>query len=177
MFTKISNIEWINYIESNKDDIISFDYSTLRKDTPDGLIKGTANFKFSRKMLLEGLKNLKSYKKIINSSPGKYEFINDNISSDNTYKILYLQIHNVLARNKKTKLFSTETWKLLIISHDFLVNQYYTARERECLEMLLYDNPMLDKDCLIALFNSIKNSYDVRKNNITLEETIKKHLY
>ena len=23
MFTKISNIEWINYIESNKDDIIS----------------------------------------------------------------------------------------------------------------------------------------------------------
>lgn len=177
MFTKISNIEWINYIETNKYDIISFDYSTLRKDIPEGLIKGTVNFKFSRKMLFDGLEYLKSYKKTINSSPEKYDFINDNIFSDNIYKSLYLQINNVLTRNKKTKIFNTETWKLLIISHDFLVNQYYTTNERECLELLMYDNPMLDKDSLIALFNNINNNYNLKKSNFSLKEIIKNRLY
>lgn len=177
MFTKTINIEWINYIEENKDDIFAFDYSTLRKDIPDNLIKGTINFKSSHKMLLNGLEGLKKYKKVINSSPEKYEFINEHISSDNTYKSLYLQIENILNKNKKTKFFNTDTWKLLIISHDFLVNQYYITRERNCLEMLMVDNPMLDKDGLIALFNNIKNNHDIRKNNITLEEIIENHLY
>lgn len=177
MFTVISNVDWIDFIEKNSNDILTFDYSSIRKDTPQDLIRGTINLKCTNEMLQRGLQFLKQYRDKIISNPDEFEFINANISCDNKYECLFRQIENVLKRNRVIKLVNTDTWKLLIIAHDYLVNEYYITRERKCLEMLINDNPMLGKDCIIALFNNLKNSYDIRKNNITLEEAIKNHLY
>ncbi len=177
MFTMITNIDWIDFIEKNSNDILTFDYSSLKKDVPEELIKGTINLKCSYDMLKNGLKFLTQYRDKILSNPREYEFINANISCDSEYECLFRQIDNVLRRNRVIKSVNTDTWKLLIIAHDYLVNEYCISRERNCLEMLIADNPMLGKDCIIALYNNLKNSYDIRKNNITLEEAIRNHLY
>lgn len=51
------------------------------------------------------------------------------------------------------------------------------ALERECLEILIDQNPMLDKDSIIALLDDIKNN--AIKNNCIddLKEIILNHKY
>ncbi|WP_294378311.1 hypothetical protein [uncultured Clostridium sp.] len=51
------------------------------------------------------------------------------------------------------------------------------ALERECLEILIDQNPMLDKDSLIALFDDIKSNA-IKNNCISdLKEIIINHKY
>ena len=57
------------------------------------------------------------------------------------------------------------------------MNTISETLERECLEILIDQNPMLGKDSIIALLNDIKNN--AIKNNcvVNLKEIILDHNY
>lgn len=49
--------------------------------------------------------------------------------------------------------------------------------ERECLEILIDQNPMLGKDSIIALLNYIKNNAIKNNNLANIKEIILNHKY
>ena len=51
------------------------------------------------------------------------------------------------------------------------------ALKRECLELLVEQNPMLDKDSILALYNNIEKDCTNNKNEKNLKSIIANHLY
>lgn len=49
--------------------------------------------------------------------------------------------------------------------------------KRECLELLVEQNPMLDKDSILALYNDIERSSKDNKNSEDIKYIIENHLY
>lgn len=49
--------------------------------------------------------------------------------------------------------------------------------KRECLELLVEQNPMLDKDSILALYNDIERSSKDNKNGEDIKYIIENHLY
>lgn len=49
--------------------------------------------------------------------------------------------------------------------------------KRECLELLVEQNPMLDKDSILALYNDIDRSSKDNKNGEDIKYIIENHLY
>ncbi|MDO5516777.1 MAG: hypothetical protein Q4F66_04430 [Clostridium sp.] len=49
--------------------------------------------------------------------------------------------------------------------------------KRECLELLVEQNPMLDKDSILALYNDIEKSSRKSNTNEDLKYIIKNHKY
>lgn len=49
--------------------------------------------------------------------------------------------------------------------------------KRECLELLIEQNPMLDKDSILALYNNIEKTYKDNLNNETIKTIIANHQY
>ena len=49
--------------------------------------------------------------------------------------------------------------------------------KRECLELLVEQNPMLDKDSILALYNDIDRSSKDNKNGEDIKYIIDNHLY
>lgn len=49
--------------------------------------------------------------------------------------------------------------------------------KRECLELLVEQNPMLDKDSILALYNHIERSSKDNKNSEDIKYIIENHLY
>lgn len=177
MNDKINILEWVNFIEMHKEDILSFDYSNLNKDMPENILRGTMNLKYNSEMLSKGLYDLSVFKNNILSSPQNYEFINNRISKDNINKIIYIQIENILDQNKLHMKIPVDLWKLLIIAHDYIINNYYIAKERKCLELLIDQNPLMSKEAIIALYSDIKNDCKSLNKLDDLENIIKNHDY
>lgn len=51
------------------------------------------------------------------------------------------------------------------------------ALERECLEILIAQNPMLDKDSILALLDDIKKSADENNSIEDIKKIILDHKY
>jgi len=49
--------------------------------------------------------------------------------------------------------------------------------KRECLEMLVEQNPMLDKDSILALYNDIEKNFKDNQNCEDIKNIISNHLY
>ena len=49
--------------------------------------------------------------------------------------------------------------------------------KRECLELLVEQNPMLDKDSILSLYNDIDRSSKDNKNGEDIKYIIENHLY
>lgn len=49
--------------------------------------------------------------------------------------------------------------------------------KRECLELLIEQNPMLDKDSILALYNNIEKNCIYKQDEKNIKSIIENHLY